>query len=71
MNKVVAWIADIAVSAGVAFLVTVIVNTLIGFGIENATFGNATQFVSEAWPELMMPAAVLLAIIIAVDHRPE
>lgn len=70
MNKLIAWLSDIALSAIVAIMITAILNTLVGILLENDVFGNNTPIISELWPEIMVPAGILLGIYFLVQHAP-
>lgn len=71
MTKILAWITDIAVSAVVAFVIIFIANAIINLGIEMSWFGSWSAGVSMLWPEIMMPATILLAIFFAINHAPQ
>lgn len=71
MTKIFAWIIDIAVSAVVAFVLVFIANAIINLGIEMSWFGGWSDGISMLWPEIMLPAAILLAIFFAINHAPQ
>lgn len=66
-----AWIFDIVLAIVAAIAVILIINVVVGFCIQGDVFGTMTDSVSQAWPEMMFPLGVLLAIGFAFKHRPD
>ena len=66
-----AWIFDIVLAIVAAVAMILILNVVVGFCIQGDVFGTMTDSVSQAWPEMMFPLGVLLAISLAFKHRPD
>lgn len=70
MSKISAWLGDIIVYALVAFLIMVIINLVIAFGVQNNFFGTLSSTIDQLWSQLMLPVGLLLGISLILKHRP-
>lgn len=70
MQRFMEWIVNIVIWTVLSLLIMLILNILVGFGIENNWFGTATSGISQLWPELLYPVGGLLILYNIIRHRP-
>lgn len=70
MQRFLGWVVNIVVWTVLIFLIMLILNILVGFGIENNWFGGLTAGISQLWPELLYPVGGLLILYNIIKHRP-
>lgn len=66
-----AWLSVIVIWGLVAIVTMMLLNAVVGIGINYAWFGTWTAGISQLWPEIMYPAGILLGLLLIADHRPD
>lgn len=70
-SSLLAWVSDIVIWGLVAIVSMMLINAIVGMGINYYWFGTWTDGISQLWPEIMYPAGILLGLLLIADHRPD
>lgn len=70
-SSLLAWVSDIVIWGLVAIVSMMLINAIVGMGINYYWFGTWTNGISQLWPEIMYPAGILLGLLLIADHRPD
>lgn len=71
LEKAGSWLSTIIVWTVISLLIMLIINSLMGWCIENELFMGLTPQISELWPEIMYPVGGLILLLNIIHHRPE